>query len=115
MITGMNTLRTTSNLLGVGVRNAQPNKGDIENNLYLWYCSVMGKITQRIVPNETPLTATEFLESFNSNMPLGYPHVTLDIMKKFQQAHQSLFKKPNIWTLELHRKRMIQWLPQNLS
>lgn len=74
----------------------------------------MKKASERIVPNEVPLSATEFKESFNQNMPAGYPHVTLEIMDKFRFAHPNLFKKPNVWTLDLHRKRMIEWLPQNI-
>lgn len=75
----------------------------------------MKKLSERIVPNETPLSAEEFLESFNANMPEGYPHVTMEILERFKLAHPNLFKKPNVWTLDLHRKRMIEWLPQNLS
>ena len=75
----------------------------------------MKKLSERIVPNETPLTAAQFMESFNANMPAGYPHVTLKIMEHFKLAHQNLFKKPDVWTLDLHRKRMIEWLPQHVS
>lgn len=75
----------------------------------------MGNISQRIVPNETPMTAHEFLKSFNDNMPKGYPLVTMEILAKFKLAHPQLFKVPNRWTLDLHRKRMIEWLPQNLG
>ncbi len=74
----------------------------------------MKKLAERIVPNEIPLTSREFLESFNANMPAGYPHVTPEILERFKYAHPNLFKKANIWTLDLHRKRMIEWLPQNL-
>lgn len=74
----------------------------------------MKKVSERIVPNETLLTAAEFLESYNKNMPEGYPHVTLVILEKFKEAHPSLFKNNSAWTLDLHRKRMIEWLPQNI-
>ena len=75
----------------------------------------MGNISPKIVPNETPMTAQEFLKSFNDNMPQGYPLVTPEILEKFKLAHPHLFKSPNLWTLDLHRKRMIEWLPQNLG
>lgn len=74
----------------------------------------MKKVSSRIVPDERPLTEAEFMASFNANMPEGYPHVTLDILERFKLAHPALFKKKNVWTLDLHRKRMIEWLPQNL-
>lgn len=74
----------------------------------------MKRASNRIVPDERPLTSAEFMESFNANMPEGYPHVTLAILEKFKAAHPNLFKTGNHWTLDLHRKRMIEWLPQNL-
>lgn len=75
----------------------------------------MKKSPGKIIPNEVPLSADQFLESFNANMPAGYPHVTTQILEKFKQAHPNLFKDANTWTLDLHRKRMIEWLPQNLN
>lgn len=74
----------------------------------------MKKVSSRIVPDERPLTDAEFMASFNANMPEGYPHVTPAILERFKESHPALFKKKNVWTLDLHRKRMIEWLPQNL-
>lgn len=64
---------------------------------------------------ERTMTEAEFLASFNANMPEGYPHVTLEIMKKFKAAHPSLFKSEHAWNLDQHRKRMIEWLPQHVE
>ncbi|MEK7148169.1 MAG: hypothetical protein AAB758_02625 [Patescibacteria group bacterium] len=66
-----------------------------------------------VLVHEMPMSAAEFMESFNKNMPEGYPHVTISILERFQQAHLSLFKSRNTWSLDQHRKRMIEWLPQN--
>ena len=57
-----------------------------------------------------PLTALEFLESYNQNMPPDYPQVTMEMMDKFRTSHANLFKDKNTWTLDSHRKRMIEWL-----
>ena len=64
--------------------------------------------------NEIPLTNVEFLESYNKNMPEGYPLVSLAILEKFKQTHLKLFNADGAWTLDQHRKRMIEWLPQNI-
>ena len=74
----------------------------------------MKKLSERIVPNLTPMTGSEFLESYNKNMPEGYPLVSMEILQKFKEAHSSLFKTGGSWSLEQHRKRMIEWLPQNI-
>ena len=75
----------------------------------------MKKVSSRIVPIDAPMTDLEFRDSFNQNMPEGYPHVTLEIMEKFKSAHPVLFRSRNKWNLDQHRKRMIEWLPQNLN
>jgi len=74
----------------------------------------MKKPSTRIVPNDTPLTDVEFLESYNKNMPEGYPHASLVLLEKFKEVHLSLFKTGDTWTLDQHRKRLIDWLPQNI-
>ena len=74
----------------------------------------MKKVPGQIMPNEMPLTNIEFLESYNKNMPEGYPHVSLAILEKFKAVHLSLFKANGAWSLDQHRKRMIEWLPQNI-
>ncbi len=59
------------------------------------------------------LTAAEFLQSYNSNIPEAFPHVSLALLKKFKSAHESLFKRGDFWSLDAHRKKMIEWLPRN--
>jgi hypothetical protein len=72
------------------------------------------KKLQKIVPKEIFLTAAEFLETYNKNMPKGYPHVSMEILQRFKNEHVSLFKTHGLWSLDQHRKRMIDWLPQNI-
>lgn len=67
-----------------------------------------------IATDEILLSDTEFLASFNKNMPTGYPHLTVALLNKFKEVHPSLFKGKGLWTLDQHRKRIINWLPQNV-
>jgi hypothetical protein len=64
--------------------------------------------------NEIPLTIVEFHDSYNTNMPENYPRVTVALLQKFKDEHASLFKKDGTWSLDQHRKRLIDWLPQNI-
>ena len=70
--------------------------------------------TSKVMPYEILLTMTEFLESYNQNMPKDRPLVSLEILQKFKDEHLSLFKNKGLWSLDQHRKRMIDWLPQNI-
>ncbi len=75
----------------------------------------MKKVPGQVMLNEILLTMPEFLETYNKHMPKGYPHVSLEILQKFKDEHLSLFKGKGLWSLDQHRKRMIDWLPQNNS
>lgn len=55
-----------------------------------------------------PLTA--FLESYNKNIPAAFPRASISILKKFQSIYPALFKHGNMWSLAVHRKKVIDWL-----
>jgi hypothetical protein len=74
----------------------------------------MKKVPGQIMLNEIPLTMAEFQKSYNENMPMEHPQVSLVQLQKFKDEHPSLFKKEDVWTLDQHRKRLIEWLPQNI-
>lgn len=70
----------------------------------------------RIKESEKRISISDFLESFNKNMPKGFPHVTPALLKKFQEAHAALFKgDATTWSLDQHRKKLIDWLPRNID
>lgn len=70
----------------------------------------------RIKESEKRITIADFLESFNKNMPKGFPLVTPALLKKFQEAHATLFKDgATTWSLDQHRKKLIDWLPRNID
>lgn len=51
-----------------------------------------------------------FLESYNKNIPEGFPRATVSILKKFRDLYPTLFKHGENWSIALHRKRVIDWL-----
>lgn len=81
------------------------------------------KVLQNIKPvdqekerSERVRSLDEFLVSYNSHIPDSFPRVTASILKVFQKAHPSLFAdNSNEWSLERHRKRVMDWLPQHLK
>jgi hypothetical protein len=74
----------------------------------------MKSTPRKTIPCEEPLKDSEFLKSYNANMPEGYPLVSLAILNRFKKEHPFLFKNSEFWTLDRHRKHMIMWLPQNI-
>jgi hypothetical protein len=63
--------------------------------------------------NETPVTLAAFLESYNKNIPASFPRASVATLKKFQDAHPMLFKRDGMWSVDHHRKKLIDWLSSN--
>jgi hypothetical protein len=53
------------------------------------------------------------LKSYNQNIPTAYPHASTALLIKFKEAHSVLFKHGDLWSLDLHRKKLMDWLPRN--
>ncbi len=65
---------------------------------------------EAIALNETPISLVAFLESYNQNIPAAFPHASAAILKKFQIIHPLLFKRGDMWSITLHRKKVMDWL-----
>jgi hypothetical protein len=62
---------------------------------------------------EMQISIADFLKSYNQNMPMTFPRATLHLLKRFRDDHATLFKHGDLWSLDLHRKKLIEWLPRN--
>ena len=51
-----------------------------------------------------------FLESYNQSIPERFPHASVASLKQFQTTHPALFKDTDEWSLDKHRKRLMDWL-----
>lgn len=66
--------------------------------------------------SERQLSLSDFLESYNSNIPSSFPLASSSNLKAFQGSHASLFKETkNSWSLDRHRKKFMDWLPQHIK
>ena len=74
----------------------------------------MKKDPNFVPTHERPLTIYQFQKSYNENMPMEHPQVSISQLQKFKAEHQSMFKEDGFWSLDQHRKRLIEWLPQNI-
>jgi len=61
------------------------------------------------------ISEAEFLESYNKNMPKAFPQVTAALLKKFKEEHSALFTHGELWSLDQHRKKIMDWLPRNVD
>jgi len=73
----------------------------------------MRTVNKELQANQDQISLLDFLGSFNKNMPAGYPLTTAALLQEFKESHEALFKNGDSWSLDLHRKRLIDWLPRN--
>ena len=66
-------------------------------------------------PNLIETSLPMFMEVYNRNIPAGFPRPSVKILKVFQSLHPMLFKNEGKWSIEKHRKRLMDWLPSYRS
>jgi hypothetical protein len=64
--------------------------------------------------SEMKISIKEFLQSYNSNIPAGFPRATMELLITFSKTYPALFKAEKTWTLGQHRKKFMDWLQQYL-
>lgn len=60
--------------------------------------------------SEKSLTFSDFMKSYNEGLPLQFPRASLALLREFRKAHAALFKDNNSWSLDQHRKKVMDWL-----
>lgn len=68
------------------------------------------KREEQVDLSQTQTSLEVFLESYNKNIPAGFPRASVAILKKFQSIYPTLFKHGNTWSVALYRKKVIDWL-----
>jgi len=73
----------------------------------------MKKYGEIFKASQIQLSLNDFLQSYNKNIPKSFPQATAELLQKFKDEHIALFKNGDLWSLDQHRKRIIDWLPRN--
>ena len=60
--------------------------------------------------SEKSLSFGDFMKSYNEGLPLQFPRVSLALLREFRKAHATLFKDSGSWSLDQHRKKVMDWL-----
>jgi hypothetical protein len=60
--------------------------------------------------SQMQVTLADFLGLYNKNIPIGFPRASAAKLKEFQNAHPALFKNRNMWSVDRHRKKFMDWL-----
>jgi hypothetical protein len=71
---------------------------------------MIGKNKELPDVNAIATTTALFVEYYNENIPEAFPRATLKALEKFKIAHPVLFKESSEWTIDRHRKKLMDWL-----
>jgi hypothetical protein len=63
------------------------------------------------IRSEKSLSLSEFLKCYNENLPEAFPQASLPLLREFRKNNAMLFKRDNCWSLDQHRKKVMDWLP----
>lgn len=62
------------------------------------------------VRSEKSRSLPDFLELYNEQLPAAFPRASAALLKEFRKAHTELFKSGGVWSLDQHRKKVMDWL-----
>ena len=65
--------------------------------------------------SEQKRSLAEFLELYNTNLPAQFPRASAALLACYREHYPSQFKRDGLWSLDLHRKRFMDWLPEHLE
>lgn len=60
--------------------------------------------------SEKTRSLAEFLQEYNEHLPAAFPRASAELLEEFRHAHSALFKSPKAWSLDIHRKKVMDWL-----
>lgn len=60
--------------------------------------------------SEKKRTLDEFLTLYNASLPAGFPSASVALLEEFRTGHKNLFPAGSRWTLDRHRKEVMDWL-----
>lgn len=51
-----------------------------------------------------------FLVLYNEGLPEAFPSATKALLEEYRSTHGEAFKTSELWSLDIHRKRVMDWL-----
>ena len=72
----------------------------------------LGKKSKKIEPdaNTVKTSTADFVDYYNQTTPERFPRASFQLLDKFRATHSSLFNGSDDWTIEKHRKKLMDWL-----
>jgi len=75
----------------------------------------MKKYGEELKISEARTSLADFIKSYNKGLPASFPRSSVALLNEFRSSHPLFFKHGNLWSLDEHRKKIMDWLPQRLE
>jgi hypothetical protein len=56
----------------------------------------------------------DFLKLYNKGIPSEFPRASIGLLDEYKKAYPSQFKPDGKWSLDLHRKKFMDWLTMHM-
>ncbi len=56
----------------------------------------------------------DFLKLYNAGLPPQFPRASAALLEQFKSVYPSQFRADGLWSLDQHRKKLMDWLPMHL-
>ncbi|MBI4086058.1 MAG: hypothetical protein HY433_02345 [Candidatus Liptonbacteria bacterium] len=98
------------------MKRAEQSRTDRDKNLILALMhviinSAMKTKNNALEFNQVRISLPAFMELYNKSIPVSFPRASVKILKQFQSLHPVLFRNNGQWSIDRHRKRVMDWLP----
>lgn len=60
--------------------------------------------------NLVEVKTKDFVQYYNENVPDTFPRASIRALEKFQEKYPGLFAESKEWTIDKHRKKLMDWL-----
>jgi hypothetical protein len=81
----------------------------------VWYHPWMKGPDLDRIRSEEQHTLAAFLKIYNKSLPPEFPRVSVSLLEQYKQAYPLQFKTDGLWSLDIHRKKVMDWLPLHLK
>jgi len=61
--------------------------------------------------SEKLLSLKDFLKNYNEDLPSQFPRASTKLLNIFRAGYPGSFKSEDGWSLDQHRKKVMDWLP----
>ncbi|MGH7175538.1 MAG: hypothetical protein ACREGR_04235 [Minisyncoccia bacterium] len=65
--------------------------------------------------SELRVPQAEFIARYNEGLPATFPKASAALLKEYRTKYPGQFKPDGLWSLEIHRKKVMDWLPAHLK